>query len=192
MLSLYLTLHWQYSHRQYNKVGKSFKKSKVNGEGTVVGKSQVSGLAPHWFEGWLLPGLMSFKFKKTTLNSVPYYRHLSTPSTQLWLDCLLLTADLHASLPALQLTLIEYARADTVILPNIPQSLKYCPLSLTRFDPIEAILSLGLITGRRARPELFGSRNRTASLCVLWLLLWAVMYRLTRAQSSTHVVLASA
>ena len=35
-----------------------------NGEGAVVGKSPVSGLAPRWIEGWLLPGLMSLKLKK--------------------------------------------------------------------------------------------------------------------------------
>ena len=64
VLSWYLTLHWQYSHRQYNKVGKSFQNSKVNGEGAVVGKSPVGGLAPCWIEGWLLPGLVSFKIKK--------------------------------------------------------------------------------------------------------------------------------
>ena len=40
------TLHWQYNHGQYNKVGKNFKNSKVNDEGAVVGKSPVSGLAP--------------------------------------------------------------------------------------------------------------------------------------------------
>ena len=33
-------------------------------EGAVVGKSPVSDLASHWIEGWLLPGLMSFKLKK--------------------------------------------------------------------------------------------------------------------------------
>ena len=32
--------------------------------GAVVGKSPVSDLASHWIEGWLLPGLMSFKLKK--------------------------------------------------------------------------------------------------------------------------------
>ena len=53
---------------QYNKVGKSFQNSKVNGEGAVVGKSPVSGLAPRWIEGWLLPGLMSFKLKINKLK----------------------------------------------------------------------------------------------------------------------------
>ena len=71
----------------------------------------------------------------------------------------------------LNLNLIEYARANTVILPSITQSLKYCPLSLTHFDPIEAIPSLGLITGRRERPGLSGSRNKTVSLCFLIIIL---------------------
>ena len=53
----------KYSHKQYIELGKSFQNSKVIGEGAVVGKSPVSGLAPRWIEGWLLPGLMLFKLK---------------------------------------------------------------------------------------------------------------------------------
>ena len=64
VLSWYVTFYWQCRHRQYNKIGKSFQNSKVNGEGAVVGKSPVNGLAPRWIERWLLPGLMSFKWKK--------------------------------------------------------------------------------------------------------------------------------
>ena len=39
--------------------------------GAVVGKSPVSDLASHWIEGWLLPGLMSFKVKKKKGNPCP-------------------------------------------------------------------------------------------------------------------------
>ena len=66
----------KYSHRQFIKVGESFETSKVIGEGAVVGKSPVSGLAPHWIEGWLLPGLiLSLKKKKNLpLKDVSFQR----------------------------------------------------------------------------------------------------------------------
>ena len=61
VLGWYPTFYWQSSRRQYYKVGKRFQYSKDSGEGAVVGKSPVSGLAPRWIEEWLLPGLMSKK-----------------------------------------------------------------------------------------------------------------------------------
>ena len=64
----------KYSHRQYIKIGKSLQKTKVIGEGAVVGKSSASGLAPRWIEGWLLPGLMLFKLrKKHNWNDIKFH-----------------------------------------------------------------------------------------------------------------------
>ena len=74
------------------------------------------------------------------LNSVPYNRHMSTPSRQIRSDYSLLTADLHAFLLAdLHSPLAKSARADTAILPKIPLLMKYFPMSLTHFDPVCAI-----------------------------------------------------
>ena len=58
---------------QYIEVGRSFQNLKVIGEGAVVGKSPVSGLAPRRIEGWLLPRLMLFKYMKRKMVALQFW-----------------------------------------------------------------------------------------------------------------------
>ena len=109
------------------------------------------------------------------LNCTPYYRHLTTHQHHLVQDCLLLTHNLHASSLAPPLfsinPLLVSTRSDTVDRCSVPQMPKLCPLSLTHYDPLRSIPSLGLIVKRRTRQMHFCATNKTAAICTLIIIL---------------------